>query len=78
MQTIEIYPKCKKPDWIKPGVTCYCLGEGCDSFIIDQVFNVNAALNRPNGDPHGLESFTKLRKSMEDMKFSFEELENQI
>ncbi len=59
--TIEIYPKTKKPDWLKVGIKVQCLGEGHGTFFevveID-VKNSRAAIRHSYGDCW--ESFTKL------------------
>lgn len=65
---IEIYPKCQKPEWLKRGEWCYCLGEGNDKFLIDQIFDVSATLITNDGFAHGMESFTKLYKTIEELE----------
>jgi len=75
--TIEIYPDCQKPDWMEPGAWCYCLGEGNDKFTVDQVFDVSATLVTGvsgNGHAHGMESFTKLYRSMDELELRRPEL----
>lgn len=62
--TLEIYPPCEKPKWLVPGAWCYCLGEGRDIFTIDRVFDTAATLLRKDGCGHGMESFTKLYRSV--------------
>jgi hypothetical protein len=69
MPTIEIYPQCPKPDWMKVGATCFCLGEAQDVFIVDTVGN-NAAFLVTSGKKrlgHGWESFTKLYKNIQEL-----------
>lgn len=67
--TIEIYPDCPKPDWMEVGAWCYCLGEGNDKYIVDQVFDVSATLLTGDGlYLHGRESFNKLYRSMDELE----------
>lgn len=68
MTTINIYPDCPKPDWMKPGAWCYCLGEGDEKFTVEQVFRVSATLLKMNGAAHGTESFNKLYRSMDELE----------
>lgn len=67
MTTIDIYPDCPKPEWMSPGEWCYCLGEGSDVFTVDQVFDVSATLLTKSGHAHGMESFTKLYRDMNEL-----------
>lgn len=68
MPTIEIYPEADKPKWLKPGAWCYCLGEAKDKFTIDKVFKNSATLLTASGNQHGLESFTKLYRTMNELE----------
>jgi hypothetical protein len=68
MTTIEIYPDCPKPEWMEVGAWCYCLGEGNQKYTIEQVFNVSATLLTANGRGHGMESFNKLYRSMDELE----------
>ena len=77
MTIIDLYPECPKPDWLKPGAWCYCLGEGLDKFIIDQVFKNSATLLTEDGFSHGMESFTKLFRSSEELEKKWQTTQNQ-
>ena len=68
MPTIDIYPECQKPHWMKLGACCYCLGEGNEKFTVDRVFKNAATLLTASGCAHGMESFTKLYKSMDELE----------
>lgn len=67
MPTIEIYPDCPKPEWMKPGAWCYCIGEAKDKFTVEGVFKNAATLLTASGHAHGMESFTKLYRSMDEL-----------
>ena len=56
------------PDWIKPGAWCHCLGEGLEIFTIHQTFEHGATLTTKTGHAHGLESYTKLYQTMEELE----------
>lgn len=64
---IDLYPECEKPEWIKIGVWCYCLGEGNDKFVIDTVERYTAILS-DGRYCHGRESFSKLYQDIDGLK----------
>ena len=63
--TIELYPETPRPDWVKIGAICMCLGEGYDLYRIVQLRSNAAVLETLNGDCHGWESFSKLHSPQE-------------
>ena len=65
---IETYPHCPKPDWMKVGAWCYCLGEAFDVFTVDMVLDKAAVLSTASGYAHGIESFTKLYQSQDELE----------
>lgn len=68
MSTIEIYPNCLKPYWMKIGATCFCLGEGLELFTVSMVLDKAAVLVDAAGYGHGTESFTKLYKTLNELE----------
>ena len=66
MPTIEIYPDCPTPDWMKVGATCFCLGEAQDVFTVAMVLDKAAVLTDAAGYNHGTESFTKLYQTLDE------------
>jgi hypothetical protein len=62
MTTIEIYPKSKKPSWLKIGIKCHCLGEASDVFIVHAIDNKSCSVELIDKDGyyHGRESWSKL------------------
>ena len=63
MTTIDIYPKCRKPSWLKVGVKCLCWGEGNDILTVVEIGKNAAFMEKGLGKyrrGHGWESFKKL------------------
>lgn len=72
--TINIYPKTKRPSWLKVGATCECLGEGMGVvFTVDEIDYVacRAHLINTRGYDHGWESWSKLEKGKAPSNKSF-------
>jgi len=80
-QTIQIYPKCKKPKWLKLGVVVHCAGEAYDEFVVSQIGENAVGLDTADGKYyHGLESITKLtyvKDKMEKKKVTIESLQKE-
>lgn len=60
--TIQMYPPCIMPEWLKVGVKVKCLGEANDIFTVDDIDENKSAVYLIDecGFDHGWESITKI------------------